>query len=146
MTKQQAPAVRLTPVTVKSEAAAKALADARKRPVLAIDDSGKLVLCCRRTAKVKGWEVQKAMYTRGAAPAAPKAAKPAKGTRKVKAPTLSAAAADVAALLAGKEDRRQDTTTRAIIDRVATVTAEKVVEAVAAPAPKKAGRKNKQPA
>lgn len=51
-------------ITTKSKAREVAAADGRKRPVVAINDDGKLVVCCRRTAKTHGWAVQEALYDR----------------------------------------------------------------------------------
>ena len=80
------PVTKLAPVECKTEAAAKKLvsADGRKRGILAINEHGVLVVCCRRTAKKNGWSVQEAMYKKAATPAEepavvakPKAEKPA---------------------------------------------------------------------
>lgn len=50
---------KLTPTQVTEATMGDALFDGvRRRPVVAIDDNGKLVVCCRRTAKVNGWTVQ----------------------------------------------------------------------------------------
>lgn len=83
MTKTSTPAPKLTPVVAKTAKAAATLAqqDGRKRPIVAINEDGKLVVCCRRTAKKNGWQVQDVLYERSK-PAAktestPEAAKPA---------------------------------------------------------------------
>jgi hypothetical protein len=36
----------------------------RSRPVVAINEEGKLVICCKTTAKKHGWEVQGKLYVR----------------------------------------------------------------------------------
>ena len=36
----------------------------RSRPVVAINQDGKLVVCCKTTAKKHGWEVQGKLYAR----------------------------------------------------------------------------------
>jgi hypothetical protein len=74
MTKTSTP--KLAPVVAKTAKAAATLAqqDGRKRPIVAINEEGKLVVCCRRTAKKNGWEVQDVLYERSKkaeAPAAP---------------------------------------------------------------------------
>lgn len=74
------------PVVVKTEAAAmdEATSSGRKRPFVAINDEGKLVVCSRRTAAKYGWEAQGALFSRSSgskkaqAPATPKGKKPAK--------------------------------------------------------------------
>jgi hypothetical protein len=63
-------------LTTKTKAKAVAEQEGRKRPVVAINEEGKLVVCCRRTAKKNGWEVQDVLYERArkvveAAPAEP---------------------------------------------------------------------------
>lgn len=56
---------KLNPTIVtKAKAKEVAAADGRKRPIMAINDEGKLVVCCRRTAKNHGWVVQEALYDR----------------------------------------------------------------------------------
>ena len=77
MSTTKTPAPKLAPVVAKSAKAAATLAqqDGRKRPVVAINEEGKLVVCCRRTAKKNGWEVQDVLYERSKA--APKAEAPA---------------------------------------------------------------------
>jgi len=69
----------LSPVVCKNEAeAGDAVYDGvRRRPVVAINEKGQLVVCCRRTAKKNGWQVQAAAYQRGPV------ATPAKKTVKV---------------------------------------------------------------
>jgi len=71
-TKQAAPVVapavvshKLAPtVTSKAKAKSVAAADGRKRPIVAINEEGKLVVCCRRTAKKNGWDIQEVLYER----------------------------------------------------------------------------------
>lgn len=60
-------------LTTKTKAKSVAEQEGRKRPVVAINEEGKLVVCCRRTAKKNGWEVQDVLYERNrkAAEAAP---------------------------------------------------------------------------
>jgi nucleotidyltransferase/DNA polymerase involved in DNA repair len=55
--------------TVTSKAKAKTVAaqDGRKRPIVAINEEGKLVVCCRRTAKKNGWDIQEVLYERAKA-------------------------------------------------------------------------------
>lgn len=104
MSSKQAPVVvaastKLAPTIVtKSKAVEVAVQDGRKRPILAINEDGKLVVCCRRTAKKNGWEVQEALYGRtkpAPVPApepvveAPKAKKPAKAKKPTKTTTSS---------------------------------------------------------
>lgn len=36
----------------------------RRRPVVAIDDEGQLVICCRRTATKNGWKVEGTLFKR----------------------------------------------------------------------------------
>ena len=63
-----APAVvshKLAPtITSKAKAKTVAAADGRKRPIVAINEEGKLVVCCRRTAKKNGWDIQEVLYER----------------------------------------------------------------------------------
>lgn len=54
-------------ITTKNKAQATADQEGRKRPVVAINEDGKLVVCCRRTAKKNGWEVQDVLYERNKA-------------------------------------------------------------------------------
>jgi len=57
---------KLAPVVAKNAKAAATLAqqDGRKRPIVAINEEGKLVVCCRRTAKKNGWQIQDVLYER----------------------------------------------------------------------------------
>lgn len=66
MSKTSTPAVKLAPVVAKTAKAAATLAqqDGRKRPIVAINEEGKLVVCCRRTAKKNGWQIQDVLYER----------------------------------------------------------------------------------
>lgn len=72
-----ATAHKLAPtVTSKAKAKSVAAADGRKRPIVAINEEGKLVVCCRRTAKKNGWDIQEVLYeraktTKAEAPATP---------------------------------------------------------------------------
>lgn len=61
-----APATHKLSPTITSKAKAKsvAAADGRKRPIVAINEEGKLVVCCRRTAKKNGWDIQEVLYER----------------------------------------------------------------------------------
>lgn len=71
-TKQATPVVaapaashKLAPtITSKAKAKTVAAADGRKRPIVAINEDGKLVVCCRRTAKKNGWDIQEVLYER----------------------------------------------------------------------------------
>ena len=66
MSTTKTPAPKLAPVVAKTAKAAATLAqqDGRKRPIVAINEEGKLVVCCRRTAKKNGWQVQDVLYER----------------------------------------------------------------------------------
>ena len=61
-----APAAKKAPTVVESlDQAVAAVAEAgRKRPVLARNQAGELVTCCRSTARKNGWEVVQKMYKR----------------------------------------------------------------------------------
>lgn len=86
MSKTSTPAVKLTPVVVRGAkaAATQAQQDGRKRGILAINEEGKLVVCCRRTAKKNGWQVQDVLYERSK-PAKAETPEPVKAAAK-KAP------------------------------------------------------------
>ena len=86
MSKTSTPAVKLAPVVAKTAKAAATLAqqDGRKRPIMAINEEGKLVVCCRRTAKKNGWQIQDVLYERS---------KPAKAEAPAPAPEPVKAAA-----------------------------------------------------
>jgi hypothetical protein len=60
------PALKLAPVVAKTAKTAATLAqqDGRKRPIIAINEDGKLVVCCRRTAKKNGWQIHDVLYER----------------------------------------------------------------------------------
>ena len=87
MSKTTTPAAtshKLAPtITSKAKAKSVAAADGRKRPIVAINEEGKLVVCCRRTAKKNGWDIQEVLYERAktvkaeppVVPAAPKKGK-----------------------------------------------------------------------
>lgn len=66
MSTTKTPAPKLAPQVAKTAKAAATLAqqDGRKRPIVAINEEGKLVVCCRRTAKKNGWQVQEVLYER----------------------------------------------------------------------------------
>jgi hypothetical protein len=72
MSKTTTPVVAATPAatshklapTITSKAKSVAAADGRKRPIVAINEDGKLVVCCRRTAKKNGWDIQEVLYER----------------------------------------------------------------------------------
>lgn len=74
MSKTITPVVAATPaatshklaptITSKAKAKSVAAADGRKRPIVAINEEGKLVVCCRRTAKKNGWDIQEVLYER----------------------------------------------------------------------------------
>jgi hypothetical protein len=75
--------------TITSKAKAKTVAaqDGRKRPIVAINEEGKLVVCCRRTAKKNGWDIQEVLYERAKtvkveAPVAPAPKTPASKGKK----------------------------------------------------------------
>lgn len=77
MSTTKTPAPKLAPQVAKTAKAAATLAqqDGRKRPIVAINEEGKLVVCCRRTAKKNGWQVQDVLYERSKT--TPKAETPA---------------------------------------------------------------------
>lgn len=56
------------PVVCKNETQVgdAAFASSRRRPVVAINENGDLVVCCRRTAKLHGWKIEGAMFQRKA--------------------------------------------------------------------------------
>ncbi len=59
--------IEKTPTIVKDETAAMDLVVAtpdRSRPVVALNENGQLVVCCKTTAKKHGWEVQGKLYSR----------------------------------------------------------------------------------
>lgn len=66
MSTTKTPASKLAPQVAKTAKAAATLAqqDGRKRPIVAINEEGKLVVCCRRTAKKNGWQIQDVLYER----------------------------------------------------------------------------------
>lgn len=73
-----ATAHKLAPtITSKAKAKSVAAADGRKRPIVAINEDGKLVVCCRRTAKKNGWDIQEVLYERAKTVKAPVAEAPA---------------------------------------------------------------------
>lgn len=87
-----ATAHKLAPtITSKAKAKSVAAADGRKRPIVAINEEGKLVVCCRRTAKKNGWDIQEVLYERAkttkaeapVVPAAPAKTAKAKEAKKV---------------------------------------------------------------
>ena len=85
---QPAESAALAPTVVTEDTLGDALFDGnRRRPVVAINDEGQLVVCCRRTARKNGWKLQSVEK----AAAAPKA----KGRRKTDV-GAGHAAADVA--------------------------------------------------
>lgn len=56
----------LHPVVVTTEDAVMAAAfdGVRRRPVVAINDDGELVVCCRRTASKNGWVLEGTLFAR----------------------------------------------------------------------------------
>lgn len=84
MSTTKTPTPKLAPVVAKTAKAAATLAqqDGRKRPIVAINEEGKLVVCCRRTAKKNGWQVQDVLYERS---------KPAKAEATTPEPVKAAA-------------------------------------------------------
>lgn len=91
MSTTKTPAPKLAPVVAKSAKAAATLAqqDGRKRPIVAINEEGKLVVCCRRTAKKNGWEVQDVLYERSKATPKTEAPAPEPVKATAKKPTVS---------------------------------------------------------
>lgn len=59
-------ATRLAPVVAKTEDAVMAAAfdGVRRRPVVAINEAGELVVCCRRTAAKNGWTLEGTLFAR----------------------------------------------------------------------------------
>ena len=59
-------ATRLSPVVAKTEDAVMAAAfdGVRRRPVVAINEAGELVVCCRRTATKNGWTLEGTLFAR----------------------------------------------------------------------------------
>lgn len=57
---------KLNPTTVKSleQAGDVAFDGTRARPVVAINDQGQLVVCCRRTAVKHGWKLEGTLHQR----------------------------------------------------------------------------------
>lgn len=57
---------RLMPVVAKNEDAVVAAAfdGVRRRPVVAINEAGELVVCCRRTATKNGWTLEGTLFAR----------------------------------------------------------------------------------
>lgn len=47
------------------------LAVGRTRPIVALNDDGELVVCCKATAKKHGWEIQGRLFARVRASAVP---------------------------------------------------------------------------
>lgn len=67
---------KLTPTVVSDKDVGDVLFDGvRRRPVVAINDNGETVVCCRRTAVNKGWKIQSSPYLRERP--APRKGKPA---------------------------------------------------------------------
>ena len=58
--------IRLVPtlVTNNTDIGDAAFASGRKRGILAINDDGELVVCCRATARVHGWKVEGSLHVR----------------------------------------------------------------------------------
>lgn len=58
--------MNLVPTTARTLNAAvdTALDGVRRRPVIAINDDGQLVVCCKRTAAKRGWTLQGKLFTR----------------------------------------------------------------------------------
>lgn len=91
-------------ITSKAKAKSVAVADGRKRPIVAINEEGKLVICCRRTAKKNGWDIQEVLYERAKSVKVESPVVPAPKTKKPTAPkskkTLSQeVSAEVSAML-----------------------------------------------
>jgi hypothetical protein len=57
----------------------------RQRPVVAINDDGKLIICCRRTASKNGWKVEGTLHQRTRTAKATKTAKKAPADASVEA-------------------------------------------------------------
>ena len=96
MSKTSTPAVKLAPTVVRGAKAASTQAqqDGRKRPIVAINEEGKLVVCCRRTAKKNGWQIQDVLYERTKATPKAEAPVPEPVKAAAKKPAMSKAAKD----------------------------------------------------
>ena len=56
---------KLAPTVVSDKDVGDVLFDGvRRRPVVAVNDEGDTVVCCRRTAVNKGWKIQSSPYLR----------------------------------------------------------------------------------
>lgn len=58
---------KLNPTVVTDKTVGDVLFDEqahRRRPVIAVNDEGETVVCCRRTARKYGWKVQTVAYSR----------------------------------------------------------------------------------
>lgn len=64
--KQVNPGNRLVPVVAKNEdqVIEAAFDGVRRRPVVAINAEGKMVVCCRRTAAKNGWATEGTLFAR----------------------------------------------------------------------------------
>lgn len=88
---------KLNPTTVTEDNMGDVAFDGtRKRPVVAINDKGELVVCCRRTAAKHGWKLEATLHTRTRTP---KVEAPAVKAVAAKKAAKKAMPADVAALL-----------------------------------------------
>ena len=85
--------MRKSPITVKTPEAAMdaALDGLRTRPIVAIDQNGDLVVCCKTTAKKHGWVVQGKLYARARSGKAITVVAPAPAAKKATAPKRRAA-------------------------------------------------------
>lgn len=58
--------MNLAPTTARTlnQAADVALDGVRRRPVIAINEEGQLVVCCKRTALKYGWKLEGKLFSR----------------------------------------------------------------------------------
>lgn len=103
---------KLNPVIVTEETIGDAAFDGqRRRPVVALNEKGELVVCCRRTARKHGWTLEGVLFQRrhNGKIVAPKPAAPARrATDKddvlvVSAPAASKLVDEVLEILGGKK-------------------------------------------
>lgn len=64
---------KLNPVVCQDETAVMDTAydGVRRRPVVAINDQGQLVVCCRSTARKRGWQLEAKLFQRASTPKDP---------------------------------------------------------------------------
>lgn len=82
---------KLTPTVVTEATMGDTAFDGvRRRPVVALNDDGQLVVCCRRTAKTNGWTVEGTLHQRTrSTKTTPEPVEPVKAVKAVKAADTS---------------------------------------------------------